>query len=105
MRIKNDLTARDVPITGAMGDAVGVQARRLATMVSRGTIQLSELPRKMRAVVESLLAERKAEPEQPADEMDINDYNVTQLKALAKERGIAEHSSMKKAELLEVLSG
>lgn len=52
---------------------------------------------------EPTLNSLESDPASLAD-VDINTLNVAELRAIAKERNIAEHTTMKKAELIEVLS-
>ena len=35
---------------------------------------------------------------------DLNNYTVTELKSMAKERGLTGYSSLKKAELIDLLN-
>ncbi len=59
-----------------------------------------EAPRKEEAAAKPAASKKEAKPSE-----DLDSMTVAELKALAKDKGISGYSSMKKAELIEVLSG
>jgi len=85
----------------------------VALLVSRGVVQLSEIPQRNRRNIERKVADLEAEaakvaeasePEE-APQMEISAMNVVQLKATLDEKEIADTSKDKKADLIALLEG
>ena len=85
----------------------------VALLVSRGVVQLSEIPQRNRRNIERKVADLEAEAAKVAEasepegapQMEISAMNVVQLKAALDEKEIAYTSKDKKADLVALLEG
>lgn len=87
---------------------------RLAGRVRQGYLELSELPYRLRNRVEEVLRQPPAidepEPSEPSEPSEpqvtpgsLSEMKVVDLRAFAKDAGIAKYYEMNKAELIEAI--
>lgn len=90
---------------------------RLAGRVRQGYLELSELPYRLRNRVEEVLRQPPAidepEPSEPSEPPEpqvnrglvLSEMKVVDLRAFAKDAGIARYYDMNKDELIEAIEG
>ena len=90
-------------INGLTKAGVEVNRKMLSTIAIDDAKAFTQLVEVAKAALEGKTAPKAAKTEVKAETKDYSKMTVTELKEVAKEQGVENYTSMKKAELLEAL--
>ena len=90
-------------INGLTKAGIEVNRKMLSTIAIDDAAAFTQLVNVAKAALEGKTAPKAAKKEVKAETKDYSKMTVTELKEVAKEQGVENYTSMKKAELLEAI--
>lgn len=103
-KFMNGLSLAGIEINRKMLSEIAIDNEKAFTeLVNTAKKALESKPAKKETVKEDKKVEKKEAPKKERSSSDLSSMTVTELKNLAKEKGVEGYTTMKKAELLDAL--